>query len=265
VTEAKRVLPQLEEMPSDDESKAYGFSHFQALLSQGLVLQFSVKAGVLEGNISIADPSARYPDESSIHAEINAFYAQLIGPATGSALADNPNLKLAVLDVLHSSGVINLGEPAELAQFVMGAPFDLEKNGYDLLVPAYDFLSKIPLTAAQLDTVISLNFDGGNEIYRYAYYHWGGETDDFEVHSFDGIAALGSLTAISIEGCCRVRDLSQLIGSQVRELQLALGKYSQTEVLLTLSNLAELSVFDDTLTTAMTAALEAKGVSITVY
>ena len=46
--------------------------------------------------------------------------------------------------------------------------------------------------------VTSLELDGGSEIYRYINYFWGGETDEFDITSFEGVEALPNLKQVRI-------------------------------------------------------------------
>jgi hypothetical protein len=264
LADVRALLPPLTQLV-EPEAEKVGFQHFQVRLAKGWDIRFSVKAGVLQGTVSIADPDARYPDANTVQSEINALYQHLGTPDKNSALADNPNLKLAVLDSLHNAANINLGEPQELAQFVMQRPYDLEEHGYDLLKSAYQFLTQIPLESAQLDAITAIDFDGGNEIYRYAYYHWGGETEHFEVNSLAGITSLRNLETLSLDGCCSVKDLTALAGSSVRKLELSPGKYTNGEALLKLPNLVLIRMFEDGLEEAILIALKARGVSISLY
>lgn len=264
LADARVLLPPLTQLV-EPEAETFGFQHFQVRLAKGWDIRFSVKANLLQGTISIADPDAHYPDANTRQLDINALYQRLGTPDKNSALSDNPNFKLAVLDSLHHARNINLGDPTELAQFVMQQPYDLEEYGYDLLKPAYEFLTQIPLTSAQLDTITAIDFDGGNEIYRYAYYFWGGETDDFQVSSLAGIASLRNLETLSFTGCCSVDDLTELGGSNVRTLELDVGKYINGEALLELPNLVLIRMFADGLPETVLNALRARGISISFY
>jgi hypothetical protein len=106
-------------------------------------------------------------------------------------------LKLVVLDELMRTGSIDLGSPRQLAEHVLGRRVDLEKDGYELLQPVYDYLACYPLTRAQLECVTSLTFDGALDIYSYIHYFWDGE-EDFDVTSLEGIGLLANLEAIDV-------------------------------------------------------------------
>jgi hypothetical protein len=109
-----------------------------------------------------------------------------------------PNLKLAVLSELLDAKAIELGKPADLATHVLQRPVDLEKEGYDLIHEAYDYLVRYPLTDEHLNSVTQLVFDGGSTIYPYAYYFWGGETDEFDVTSLAGLDRCPNLISLDI-------------------------------------------------------------------
>ena len=116
--------------------------------------------------------------------------------APGEPFRD-PNLKLVVLDELMRRGSIDLGSPRQLAEHVLGRRVDLEKDGYELLQPAYDDLACYPLTRAQLESVTALTFDGALDIYSDIHDFWDGE-EDFDVTSLEGIGLLANLEAIDV-------------------------------------------------------------------
>lgn len=141
-------------------------------------------------SIEIYDPAAAYPQKQPV------AYPPPSGER-GAPFKDE-NLKLAVLSELIDGGHIDLGDPQDLYDHVLGRRFDLEKEGYDAIQQARDYLVRYPLPQQLLGEVASIEFDGGAQIYRYISYFWGGETDEFDVRSFDGIEALKNLKQIRI-------------------------------------------------------------------
>lgn len=83
--------------------------------------------------------------------------------------------------------IIDLGTRRELAEFVLKRPFDVDREGYSLLRPVYDYLVRFPLTKTHLDAVEMIVFDGGNLIYSYIWPFWDGESTEFDVQHIEGI------------------------------------------------------------------------------
>src|ERR1700754_367278 len=103
--------------------------------------------------------------------------------ATAGAPFADPTLKLAVLGALLTSETITLGPREKLAEHLLGSGYDEEAEGYALLKPVYDWLTRFPLSASHLAAVEELIFDGGNDIYPYAFPFWDGESDEFDITS----------------------------------------------------------------------------------
>jgi hypothetical protein len=184
----------------------------------------------------------------------------------GAPFAD-PNFKLVVLDALLTSGAIALGPRDKLARHLMGSSYDEARDGYQLLTPVYDYLLRYPLSAVDLARVEDIVFDGGNEIYPYAYPFWDGETGEFDVHSLEGIALLPNLRRIHVISMLLDADLSRLAGlSKLEQLSLGHGPYHNGKSLLQLPKLNSVScgekAFSDP---SVIAALRARGVSLRLF
>lgn len=266
LAQAQAVLPQLAPLPPEPESLAHGFSHHRALLPDGCHLTASVKAGVLQGTVAIENPRATYPDEAFVQRQVDALYARFLPLQADSAPMRDRNLKLAVLDSLLIDGRLELGAPAELAQFVLRRRCDLEREGYQRLEAAHDLLARLPLSDAELAAVTWLGFDGGGEIARYAHYFWDGESDDFDVHDLAGIECLPQLQSLSMDGRCLVRDLRQIAGlTGLRELTLGSEPHDNEAVLLSLPALRSVGLFSGGLSEATCEALRARGVEVHLF
>ena len=107
-------------------------------------------------------------------------------------------MKLSVLSDLIEKGHLDLGDPQDLYDHVLGRHFDLEAEGYEPVAEARNYLARYPLDDALLDKLTSLELDGGSEIYRYVNYFWDGESDEFDVASLDGIEHLRNLKKVRI-------------------------------------------------------------------
>jgi hypothetical protein len=164
------------------------------LVESGLHMRFEL-GSTYEGVrylrwIELYDPGAVYPPKQPV------LYPAPSG-AAGAPFKD-VNLKLAVMSELIDNGHIDIGDPQDLYDHVLGRHFDLEEEGYEPVAEARAFLARFPLSQDLLDNVTSIEFDGSAEAYRYINYFWGGETDEFTILSFDGIEALRNLKSIRI-------------------------------------------------------------------
>jgi hypothetical protein len=187
--------------------------------------------------------------------------------ATAGAPFADPNFKLVVLDALLTSGTITLGAREKLAESVLGPDYDEDEDGYALLKPVYDYLTRFPLTASHLTAVEELIFDGGNEIYPYAFPFWDGETDEFDIRSLEGIGQLANLRSIHVISLLADADLAPLAGlTQLKQLSLDHGPYQNGQALLELPSLKSLScgkaAFADP---ALIEALRARGVTLKLF
>lgn len=140
--------------------------------------------------MELYDPAAVYPEKQPV-----AFPAP---SGDAGAPFKDVNFKLAVLSELIDNGTIDIGDPQDLYDHVLGRRFDLEREGYDEVPEARDWLSRFPMTPDLLAKVTFLEFDGSATIYRYINYFWDGEGDEFTIRSLDGIEALPNLKSVTI-------------------------------------------------------------------
>ncbi|MDR3437864.1 DUF6892 domain-containing protein [Telmatospirillum sp.] len=159
------------------------------LLRPGLRLFVELNSGSIR-RIELANPEAVYPARAPL----------VLPPVVGVSGAPfkDPNLKLAVLSELVERAEIDLGEPEDFLSALLSHKVDIERSGYVKNDAAYDYLIRYPLTQELLDKVSDLVVDGGNEIYRYVWYFWDGETDDFDIRSFEGIGKLRNLKKLRL-------------------------------------------------------------------
>ena len=150
--------------------------------------------------------------------DLNATYPEKIAvpyPAPAGRPGDpfdDPNFKLVVLSSLNGIRAIDLGRPQDLAEFALRRSVDLEREGYEPIREAYDYLVRYPLGDAELAKVEALNFDGGNPIYRHFYYFWDGEVRDYDVTSVAGITRLVNLREFNHVSMLRQFDAAHLVG-----------------------------------------------------
>jgi hypothetical protein len=208
--------------------------------------------------VGFRNPKAVYPPKQPM------VYPPPAG-APGAPFAD-PNFKLVVLSALLETDALDLAEDRDLAEFVLKRPVDLEQEGYALIAEAYDYLVHYPLAEADLASVETITFDGGNDIYPYCYRFWDGETKEFDVRSIEGIARCVNLRSINCIAMIERLDVAQLVGL----LRLEEIKLPQTCVnpqrLLDLPALKKLTFHEPAIADeALLARLRAKGVAVRIY
>ena len=197
---AREVVPNLIMFHSTD---AQGAEYYAAGLRGGCRLGVEFHWGRL-CKIALFDLNAKYPEKTAVP------YPAAVGQP-GDPFED-PNFKLVVLSSLNGIRAIDLGLPQDLAEFVLRRPVDLEKDGYEPIREAYDYLARYPLGAAELAKVEALNFDGGNPIYRHFYYFWDGEVRDYDVTSVRGITRCINLREFNHASMLKHFDAAHLVG-----------------------------------------------------
>ncbi|KPN62467.1 hypothetical protein AKJ29_00565 [Aliiroseovarius crassostreae] len=156
---------------------------------------------------------------------------------TGAPFAD-PNLKLVVLSSLLEEGHIDLGESSDFLSWVLDQPVsDPWDLGFGIIQPAYDYLARYPLGQSLLDEVETLSFDGGLEIYFYVSPTWDGETEDFDISSFEGLQHLRNLRVFEASSMIPELDLNLLAGFDKLEVIEGGVPVSNTEALLAMPTL----------------------------
>ncbi|MBX9773311.1 MAG: hypothetical protein K2Y71_02770 [Xanthobacteraceae bacterium] len=194
---------------------AQGAEYSAAGLAGGCRLGAEFLGGKLH-KIALFDLTARYPDKVAV-----PYPAPAGRP--GDPFED-PNFKLVVLSSLKGIQAIDLGQPQDLAEFVLRRSVDLEKEGCAPIREAYDYLARYPLTDEDLAKVEALNFDGGNPIYRHFHYCWDGEARDYDVTSISGIARLTNLREFNHVSMLKHFDAAHLVGlNQLETLSFECG------------------------------------------
>ena len=184
----------------------------------------------------------------------------------------DPNLKLVILESLLRDGIVNLGTSEDLAKFVLGRDVDLEEEfseiEHGIFPTIYDYLVRYPITPAQLGSVTSVCFDGGNEIYQLAWYCWDGESSEFEAKSIEGIELCSNLKEFSDGSQLQACDLRLLSGlRQLESIELLGGSEClHPEALLVMPALRSLKLRNPTSReAAILKTLAAKGVAVKIY
>jgi hypothetical protein len=179
---------------------------------------------------------------------------------------DDLNLKLVVLDSLRDAKLIDLGSPKQLAEHVLGRPVILEQEGHRLIRPVYDYLTRYPVTPAQIDKIETITFDGGDEIYPYAYFYWDGQTADFDVKSLEGIGLLRNLRSFIDIALLDDSDLAHIATlTKLEYIDLDHERCDHPDVLLSLPNLREVKYPKDAIPERVRFELISKGVTVKVY
>ena len=123
------------------------------------------------------------------------------------------------------------------------------------------------IETALLARVESLGFDGGNEIYHYIWYHWDGESNDFDLETIRGIEhcpQLRRFNEISMVKHCDLALLRPLVS--LESIELAPGAHPNARALLDLPRLQSLKCFADSLDDPdVVVALRARGVAVRIW
>lgn len=161
----------------------------------------------------------------------------------------DPNFKLVVMESLLKSKKLDFGTEEELANKIYNRAVDLEEEGWTLKPEIYNYLAGYPLTESDLASVKEIVFDGGNSIYPYIYFFWGGETEDFDVNSLADLKLCPNLESIWISSMVNDGDLSSLSTlKNLRALSLSYGpKFYNLDVLLGLPKLEKIEYFSETI------------------
>jgi hypothetical protein len=241
-----------------------GWAEYREILRGAVMLTVRFKSDHIAG-FDLELPGRTYPRADVWTPAPEGFYPASVGNP-GEPFAD-PNLKLVILDGLLTKQVLTLGEPEELAMHVLGRYIDLEEEGHDFLTEAYDYLTRFPLTAVHLDAVEHLSFDGGNDIYRYAFYHWDGESDEFTVRSLVGLEHCRNLLEFNETSMLEDPDLSPLASLlNLQTLSLAPGARTNAHVLCDLPKLRSVTCFKNSFEEpGILDRLRANGVAVTVH
>ena len=142
---------------------------------------------------------------------------------------EDVNLRLAVLDALLESGAIPRGDVEARIGVPAGDPGDDDpgdddlddddldddddKRDYRYRPEVTEALLAVPVTAAQRATVTRLIWQAGcGDVMSMIWKYWDGESDEFCIRSFDGIAAaLPNLREFAVD-MHSVSDLTPLAG-----------------------------------------------------
>ncbi len=209
----------------------------------------------LSYGISIANPHAQYNDPTA------PPYPTASG-AVGAPFSD-VNLKLAVMSSLLDAKLLDLGTPEQLATHVLRRPVDLEKDGYDLIPEALDYLARYPLTDDLLASVERMEFDGGATIYPFAWYFWSGEEGAFDIKDLSGIRFCPNLKSLSVISMMDKVDSKVLVPLKRLE-RVSINVPSESlEALLDLPSLKEAGRFSRNAAAApILEKLEQRGVQV---
>lgn len=206
-------------------------------------------------DIEISNPNADYDKPTA-----PPYPAPAVEP--GAPFSDPP-LKLAVMAALLRSKMLDLGTPEQLASHVLGRPVDLEEEGYDLIPQALDYLLRYPLTDEQLASVDWVQFDGGEEIYPYAWYFWEGEDGVFDIHDTADLHHCVNLRGISVISMIDRFDLRTLVPLHKLEWVSINVPADHIEALLEIPSLKNAASFDENpLSHGILQTLKQRGVAV---
>lgn len=163
---------------------------------------------------------------------------------SGAPFAD-VNLKLAVLSALDEQGVIDLGQPPQLADHVLGRKFDVGSEGYKPVPEVLDYLARYPLDPQKLAALETLNLDGGSSIYHHIWHFWHGEDNTFDISVLDGIENCANLRELNVASMLSPVDVSLLTRLRhLAELYIGVG-VKNISALLDMPALESVRILDD--------------------
>ncbi|MEW2378003.1 hypothetical protein AB0883_18115 [Micromonospora sp. NPDC047812] len=180
-------------------------------------------------------------------------------------------LHLGVLNALLTNGVI---AAADLTAIIESTGPDGPDDGYPgpgpRLAASLDLLHAVAVPSAEAAAIEHLHFDGGNEIYmlieQTLNIDTGGESDDYNVTSLEGIHALSGLQSLDLDGHGyhpAPLDLTPLTGHPTLSELFLTGDCTGAEALESLLALRNLDVtlahLDDP---DVPTRLEARGVTV---
>jgi uncharacterized protein DUF6892 len=253
VEAARAALPKLVMF---HRTEAHSAEYHAAGLPDGCRLGAEFHWGKLR-KITLFDLAAKYPEKTVL-----PFPAPV---GQSGAPFDDPNFKLVVLSSLIGIGAIDLGKPQDLAEFVLRRAVDLEKEGYQPIREAYDYLVRYPVGDAELAQIEALNFDGGNPIYRHFYYFWDGEVRNYDVTSVKGITRCVNLREFNHASMLRRFDAAHLVGLNHLETLSFECECRNPERLLELPALKWLTFYRSAINDpSLIAALKQRGVAVRV-
>ena len=188
-----KVYPDLIRLEEPEED-ALDISEYWTMLENGFKLELRIRNDQLTGmDLSL-------PQAEKAEIDLSRLYPPpLPGPCPFFA---DPGLKFVVLEALLGLELIDLGEPEDLATFVLDRPVDFvfgpSPDGYDLIRNVTIIWPVTPLTQELLNQVKTLCFDGGHDIYTYMFRYWDGEIAEFDIQSLEGLEHLPNLEELHI-------------------------------------------------------------------
>ncbi|MDI1463409.1 hypothetical protein QEZ54_20725 [Catellatospora sp. KI3] len=180
-------------------------------------------------------------------------------------------LHLGVLNALLANGAI---AAADLSAIVESTGPDGPDDGYPgpgpRLAAALDLLHAVAVPASAASAIDRLDFDGGNDIYMLVEQtldiDTGGESDDYNVTSLEGVHTLSGLKSLNLDGHGYhpdPLDLTPLTGHPTLSELVLTGVCTNAAALETLPALRTLNValarLDDP---DVPTRLEARGVAV---
>lgn len=186
-----KIYPEIIENNSNEER----WREFSQKLASGYLMKLMFNEDIL-AEISIKNEHAIYPKKEDFN--FAKYYPDPISQEEPDFF--DGNFKLSVLSALFEKGLINLGDPRELASYVLGRYIDFDTDevyrGYESIPECLSYLLRYPLSDDLLSKIEELYFDGGLEIYPFIYYYWDGESREFDVKSLRDTQKLSNLKRV---------------------------------------------------------------------
>ncbi len=247
-------------LASEHSSGRIKIEHFEVDLADNQRLSVAISENAVVA-IRLEDRTAQYPDRNEWKPAPAGRYSHL--NSTEGVAIDDGNFKLAILGDLVEEGLIDLGEPQELADHVYGRVVELDTIGYEFSTEIYDFLVRYPIEANKLRSLESLYVDATSRIYTYICPYWDGRGEEFDVKSLSGVNMLCNLRELYLNfGCYNVslKPLSGLL--KLEEIHTDLGVFLDYDALLSIPNLRYVGRLGARMPSDVRRELEARGVTV---
>lgn len=110
------------------------------------------------------------------------------------------NFKLAIIQVLmyEKDLITPVFDVHEFAKRFKGREIDVDGEGYEIIPEVKAYFEALEIDRQHAAVITEIYQDGGNDIYMNMIPFWSGETDDFNIQSFDDVVYFPNLKKITL-------------------------------------------------------------------
>lgn len=143
------------------------------------------------------------------HLEVAKYVAKVVSdtfmyqftPIEGEKIAFKDfNFKLAVIQVLmyEKELITPAFDVHEFALRFKGREIDVDEEGYEIIPEVKAYFEALEIDKQHATAITEIYQDGGNDIYMNMIPFWSGETDDFNIQTFDDVVHFPHLKRITL-------------------------------------------------------------------